>query len=855
MQLVRSSRFLCPRIMAAGSIALLCLAVAVPGTAQFAEQPSEATPSPTQQPPPPPEPKPIPASDIPSRAAAAADIAREAVTNAAPDARVQDIQQGFPAEQARINQLREATTKQLKAPGPASTIKETQNAVARSRDRLDRWLADLSTRSSALDTTLEDLQSRTSIWRLTRDNESAAALPEELIQQVADTIEALTDAENQVLSARDSILGLQASIAQEKSGVDALLADQQSEISKRTKGLFGIDSPPLWKAFGGEGDSGDALSQFAAIQQEHWRSLESYVTEQGWSLLIWILMWPALALLMVAMKRKATVWVQQDTSLQRAVEVLSRPVSAALAVTAILNESLQPKAPSVWVVVVSLALVVALLRLLPVLLPQSMSLASVLVALLYLMRRAVRLAPEGFVVHRLALLFLAAVGIVTCVWVIHVLKTDPGRLSKAWHRAVLLGARAALALFTVGALADVIGSVEFSALALTGTAYALLAAVLIWVVSVILRSMVRIVLLSDAARRSGIAPDHSETVRRTVFRFISVLAVVWWVVAVLKSFFLLDPLLLDVRHALDWKLAVGEFSIAPGDILIFGFTIWLSMKLATFVQFILNVDLLPRVDLPRGVPQTISRLARYAVITVGAVVASAAAGLDISKVTIIVGALGVGIGFGLQNIVNNFVSGLILLFERPIRVGDTLDLHNTGGVVETIGMRASIVNTWEGAEIIVPNANLISEDVVNWTLTHDRRRISLPVGVAYGTDPEKAAQLIVDVAHDHKAVDASPKPICLFVGFGDSSLDLELRAWAAGSDFLQVASDLRFTIVRKLTEAGIEIPFPQREIHLHNSTQVPAVSETAAELTTDSSSKPGPGAEQKTVESKERTDD
>ena len=825
MQHAATNRSVHRRLTAAGFIGLLCLATASPGTAQVAEQPSASTPSSTTQSTPPPAPTPIPAPDIPSRAAAAADVAREAVAKAAPGARVQDIQKGFPAEQARINQLREATSKQLETPGPASTIRESEKASGRASDRLARWLVDLSTRSSALDATLDDLQDRASLWRLTRDHESGATLPKVLLKEVADTLETLADAENQVRSARDSILDLQASIAQEKSGVDAMVAQQQQEINQRTTGAFGVDSPPLWRAFGADGEGGDARRQFADSRQEQWRSLKTYITEQGGLVLVWVLLWAALALGMVFMQRKAAVWAQQDTSLQTAVTLLSRPVSAAFVVTAIFNEALQPQAPSGWTGLVSLLLVPAVLRVLPPLLPKSMRLAPLHLVLLYVFHHAVKPAPEGFVIHRLALLALAAVGVVACVRLIRLLKANPEKPSKTWHRAILFGARGALALFAAGAVADVIGSVEFSRLALTGTTYGLLAAVLTVVVTVILGSLVRIGLLTDTARRMGLAPDHSETVRTTLFRLIGFLAVVGWAIAVLKGFLLFDPLLDDVRSALDWKFTIGEFSIAPGDILIFGFTIWLSMKIATFVQFILNVDLLPRVDLPRGVPQTISRLARYAVITVGAVVASAAAGLDISKVTIIVGALGVGVGFGLQNIVNNFVSGLILLFERPIRVGDTLDIHNTGGVVETIGMRASIVSTWDGAEIIVPNANLISEDVVNWTLTHDRRRITIPVGVAYGTDPEKAAQLIVDVANDHKAVDAKPEPICLFVGFGDSSLDLELRAWAAGSDFLQVASDLRFTIVRKLNEAGIEIPFPQRDIHLHNSTQVPANSD------------------------------
>jgi potassium efflux system protein len=787
---------------------LLSFAAAAPGMAQDSEPPSIPTPLPT------PQPTPIPASDISARAAADADTARQAVANAAPDARLQDIQTNFPVEQVQIKTLREETTKQLKMPGPASMIKETEKSWGRVRARLDRWLDDLSTRSSALDTSLDDLQRRSSLWQLTRDHESGAALPEAVTQQISEIIKTLADAESQVRSARNSILDLQASVAREKSGVDEMLAEQHEEIAKRTKGLFGIDSPPLWKAFGAGGEKDNARGQFTALRQERWQSLKEYVAEQWRLLLVWMLMWPALILLMVVMHRKAEVWVQQDKSLQTAATLLSRPVSAALVVTTILNVIMQPQAPSTWIDAVGLVSGLAVLRLLWDLLPKPMRPAPYFVVLLFVLRRLAELVPEGFVIHRLALLALAAGGIATCVWLIHALRANPERPSKTWHWAVLYGAHAALVLFATGAAADIIGSVDFSMLVLEGTAYAMVAAVMMAVMSLILQSMVRIGLLTNTARRMGIAPDHSDTVRTTVFRVISFFAVVGWAIVVLKEFLLFVPLLEAIRRALDWSATIGNFSIEPGDLLIFGFIIWLSLKIAAFVQFILNVDLLPRVDLPRGVPQTISRLTSYAVIAVGAVIASAAAGFDISRITIIIGALGVGIGFGLQNIVNNFVSGLILLFERPIRVGDTLDLDNTGGVVDKIGMRATTVSTWNGAEIIVPNANLISGNVTNWTLNHDRRRMVIPVGVAYGTDPEKAAQLIVDVANDNKDVDAHPEPVCLFVGFGDSSLDFQLRAWTAESAFMRTASDLRFAIVRTLAEAGIEIPFPQRDLHL-----------------------------------------
>jgi potassium-dependent mechanosensitive channel len=801
----------CPmdgRWTVAAIILLLGLAVAMPSFAQDSQQSSIPSPTPI------PQPTPIPAPDIPALAAADADTARLAVASAAPDARLQEIQQKFPDEQDRIKQLREEARKQLKMPGPASMLKETEKSWGRARDRLDQWLAELASDSSAMDDTLDNLNTRVTLWQLTRDHETKNSLPKAIRQQITDTIKALTDAENQVRTARDAILNLQAAVAQEKSVVDEMLVELQQETSKRTKGAMGIDSPPLWKAFGADKNDGDALEQFKTARDEHQRSLRNFVVDQSQLLVLWVLIWPALTALMVAMRRKAEVWAQQDTSLKRAVAVLSRPVSAALVLSALLFTVLEPNAPSAWTGLVNLLVVLAVVRLLLNLLPKPFRAASSYVVLLFILRLAVQLAPEGFAIYRLALLGLAAGGLVICAWLNRTLKANPDTLPKKWQKPVHLAIGLSFLLFSAGAIADIVGSVGFSTLVLTGSATMMLAAFFWWLIAVMLRSMVRVGLLTNTARRIGIAPAHSEKVRATVFRMITFLTIVGWLAVSLRAFLLLDSLLMMIHKALVWSVKIGDISFDPGDLLIFGFIIWLSFKIAAFIEFVFAVDVVPRADLPKGVPETISRLTSYVVIAIGAVIGSAAAGFDISKLTIMISALGVGIGFGLQNIVNNFVSGLILLFERPIRVGDTLEIGDTGGNVETIGMRASIVKTWDGAEIIVPNADFISQQVVNWTLNQNRHRMVITVGVSYDTNPEQAAEIIVGVANDHKDVDATPNPACLFMGFGDSSLDFSLRAWTAESRYMSVASDLRYEIFRKLTEAGIEIPFPQRDVHM-----------------------------------------
>jgi small-conductance mechanosensitive channel len=210
-------------------------------------------------------------------------------------------------------------------------------------------------------------------------------------------------------------------------------------------------------------------------------------------------------------------------------------------------------------------------------------------------------------------------------------------------------------------------------------------------------------------------------------------------------------------------------------------------------------------------------LVRYSILAAGFLIAVAAAGIPLSNFAIILGALGVGIGFGLQNVVNNFVSGLILAFERPIQIGDTVEVGPLLGEVRQIGIRASTVRTFDGAEVIVPNGDLISAQVVNWTLSDQRRRIRLPVGVAYGTDPQRVIDLLQEVASRHEDVQKDPEPVVLFKGFGESSLDFELRFWTSAYErWVQVSSEVAVSVNTALNEAGITIPFPQRDLHVRS---------------------------------------
>jgi len=192
-------------------------------------------------------------------------------------------------------------------------------------------------------------------------------------------------------------------------------------------------------------------------------------------------------------------------------------------------------------------------------------------------------------------------------------------------------------------------------------------------------------------------------------------------------------------------------------------------------------------------------------------------GMSLQNFVVVLGALGVGIGFGLQDIVNNFLSGIIMLFERPVKVGDGILVDGEYGTVKYIGLRSTIVETLDQSELIVPNAHMISQKVTNWTLSSRRVRVVMPVGVAYGSEVPLVMTILAEVAGAHQEVLADPEPTAIFVAFGESSLDFELRVWIDNIDGRpRIKSELLLQIDARFRAAGVEIPFPQRDLHVRS---------------------------------------
>lgn len=420
---------------------------------------------------------------------------------------------------------------------------------------------------------------------------------------------------------------------------------------------------------------------------------------------------------------------------------------------------------------------------------------------------------------RLLVMLGVIVNLIWLIWLIDGLEILKGRGE---------GVRRILAaILSVALLAELAGYLNFSAFLIRGFIGTLVAIFLLWLLNEFTREVFDG--LDSGKRhwqrniRERLAVEPGSHVPGLVwFRFFALIAV--WILAAmafLQAWELSEVSWAWFRAAFEEGFLVGETRIVPARLLSGVLLFATLLLLSNSIKSALSERSTIMARLEPSARETAITLTGYTGFTVALIIGLSLAGFSFQNLAIVAGALSVGIGFGLQNIVNNFVSGIILLFERPIRRGDWVVVGGTEGTVKNIRVRSTEIETFDRSDVVVPNSEFISQQVTNMTLNDPFGRVKVAIGVAYGTDVEKVRELLLQVANEHGQVLKEgnfrrvPKPSVLFMGFGDSSLDFELRCFIRDiRDWPFVRSDLNFAINAAFVEHNIEIPFPQRDVHI-----------------------------------------
>jgi small-conductance mechanosensitive channel len=684
--------------------------------------------------------------------------------------------------------------------------------------QLERWRRDLAQASDQYTDDAAELSKRRATWEATRAAAATAGLVPALDSRVRGVLAQLDLAERAV----SAPIERQASLGRKANAVEnSIVAGQKAvgtAIAVIDSRLIRIDSSPIWQAWKEPRTSAESLSSVKSGLEVERRFLEEYnaanqqylrALRVGSLLLLPLLIW---------LSRRSRRVVSDDPEIQASTRVLQRPISSWLVLCMVGVVLFEPDAPILRHQLAFLVALIPVLRLLPPAVYRALGPWPYIATGLYLIYRLSFLLIASPFYHRLYLLAVTLLTAALLGWLLWRERPSPGSppVSTGRQIARAVGGLAILALL-VSVIANVFGNVTLAEMLTAAILDSGYVGLVLYAGVTVLASVLRLLLARRVFSRFRIVTQHAGPMLRSLTRLLRLAAIVAWIALVLNEFRIYRPIRDAVVKVLTYELKVGEISLTLGGVLLFAFSVWLAFWAAKTVRYLLQDEVLPKMSLPRGVGNSISSLTYYAMVIAGLFIALAAAGFEVSQLAIVVGALGVGIGFGLQNVVNNFVSGLILMFERPIQPGDVVELSGTTGQVREIGMRATTLSTPEGADVVVPNGMLLNDKLINWTLSDMDRRIDVNVGVAYGSDARKLLSLLMEVTRSTDGVADEPEPTVLFLGFGANSLDFSIRAWTKNyGDWVKIRSDLTVRVYETLAKEGIEIPFPQRDLHLRS---------------------------------------
>lgn len=651
-------------------------------------------------------------------------------------------------------------------------------------------------------------------WQLTKDTAARQEAPEEIIGRI-DRLLFRVDSVKMTLS--DSLSGslnLQNELVDIKLTLDAYieqLNDYQTQTieelsTKRSAALWEIDS--LVDTTGADSLGLELLWTYGK------EDTREFLKDEQEKLILVGFIFLLLLLLLLWMRNRYKELQEKEIEveeLELGKYIFSRPLFAALLFTLIIQSWIIPEKPYLLTQMVNLVMVVLFVALIPGLIPRSMRWTIYFLAGVYLLGTFDQIFTifPGMLRSVYLLESLAMIGFLW--WFFrHRQRLRPRTRSEfLWFGFLSKAGPVFLLFFLAAVVGNVLGYVTLTHFINKNTLGALLIWLLLGAAYRITEGLAYLFLETDFAQGAYLVQKRKEEIFNLITTVFRLGTIFLWTYYTLVLFMLWDPFLEAAGDILEIGYQFGAINITIGGILSFFLILLLSWSVANLIKVLLEDEILSRFKLARGVPMAIASLTNYTLITIGFFLALASAGFDLANIGLLAGALGVGIGFGLQNIVSNFISGLILIFERPITVGDTIEVEGIIGTVSAIGIRSSRIRQFNGDEEIIPNATFISGRVTNRTLSDSQRRYIIRINTSLEADPQQVLGLLEETCRSVEDVLRYPPPRAYFEGIVDQSMQFSLYYWLS-SNILDANSLANLKVHEALRAAGIQFRVPRQ---------------------------------------------
>jgi potassium-dependent mechanosensitive channel len=768
------------------------------GAQQTSATPSK--PSPTN-----PVPTPIPLSEIAGQAESANDSLRGIENSLSTDKSTATAETRVPELTDEIDLRTAEMDKLLEASLPLEFVHRMELVAQSLHDGLSTLNHHLTEHAKILDGQIADLDRLSKIWKSTLQLPELSNAAPEIPQRVQGLIDRISRAQQALKSLRARDLVLQGQLLEASARLETADSALEQAEAAAVKNLLVQDSPPIWNI-------GINTSREKGRASLSWQASTSvsvaYIKRQPMLFVLHAIIILLLFIVMHWLRRRVRKWTEREPSLLRAAPVLDAPVSTAITLSFLITAPLYSLAPFFLRAILGGAVLIPAALILRRLIDRT--LFPILNALLvFYFVDQVRTITAALPLSA-RFLFGAEMlgGTLFLIWLIRSkhAPTVGANTTKRFARAIRVATGIGLIVFPAALLANVFGYVNLANLLGNGALRSAYVAAALYAALRIVEALIIISLEARPLALLRVVRLNRPILQRRICGIAELLAFLYWLSLTSGFFGLRAPLMTSTEAVLQANLAIGALSISLGQVLVFVVAVWASFLVSRFLRFLLEGDVYHHWKLERGIPQAISTMVHYAVLLIGFFVALGALGVDLTKVTILAGAFTVGVGFGLQTVINNFVCGLILLFERPIKVGDVVQIDADIGEVRRIGIRACVIRTVDGSEVIVPNGTIISNKVTNWTFSDRFRAVEVPVNVARGVAPQRVIEVLKNVAANHPTVAKEPAPQAFVLSFAPGAVSFQLRAWTDRyEDWVQVRSDLSVAVDEALTRENITV--------------------------------------------------